>query len=91
MGINLGFGFFGGWFVVSYGQIKELYPLSVAGTSSAAINLFPFLGGAVLTTVAGYIVADNLPSQFQSMWYAVLVMMVIACVCAFFTVEKAKD
>ena len=91
MAINIAFGFFGGWFVVSYGQIKELYPLAVAGTSSAAINLFPFLGGAVLTTVAGFIVTDNLADQFQTVWYAVLVMMVIACACAFMTVEKAKD
>lgn len=91
MAINLGFGFFGGWFVVSYGQIKELYPLSVAGTSSAAINLFPFLGGAVLTTAAGFLVTNNTPDQFQSIWYLVLVMMVIACICAVMTVEKAKD
>ena len=65
--------------------------MAVAGTSSAAINLFPFLGGAVLTTVAGFIVTDNLADQFQTVWYAVLVMMVIACACAFMTVEKAKD
>lgn len=86
--INLGFGFFGGWFVVSYGQIKELYPISVAGTSSAAINLFPFLGGAVLTTITGFMITDYTPEQFQTVWIAALVMMIIACVCAFFTVEK---
>ena len=88
--INLGFGFFGGWFVVSYGQIKELYPISVAGTSSAAINLFPFLGGAVLTSISGFMITEYTPDQFQTVWIAALVMMIIACICAFLTVEK-KD
>ncbi len=86
--INLCFGFFGGFFVVSYAQIKELYPLNVAGTTSAALNLFPFLGGAVLTTIAGYLFTDHSLGEYQAIWWAVVVMMIIACICAFLTIEK---
>lgn len=36
---------------------KELFPLSMAGTSVGMVNLFPFFGGAVLQVVAGAIVS----------------------------------
>jgi sugar phosphate permease len=36
---------------------KELFPLSIAGTSVGMVNLFPFFGGAVLQVVAGAIVS----------------------------------
>mgnify|MGYP001779918510 FL=1 len=49
--INFCFGFFGGFFVVCYAQIKEFFSISMAGTSTAALNLFPFAGGALFTTV----------------------------------------
>ncbi len=89
--INFLFGFFGGFFVVSYAQIKELYPIGMAGTSTAALNLFPFAGGAILITIAGMIVVDKTLAQYQTLWLMALIMMVIACVCAFFSVEKQKD
>lgn len=89
--INFLFGFFGGFFVVSYAQIKELYPIAMAGTSTAALNLFPFAGGAILITVAGLIVADKTPEQFQTLWMLAFLMMVVACVCAFFSKEKERD
>ena len=49
--LNFMFGFFGGFFVVSYAQIKELFPISIVGTTTAALNIFPFAGGAILQQV----------------------------------------
>lgn len=89
--INFMFGFFGGFFVVSYAQIKELYPIAMAGTSTAALNLFPFAGGAILITIAGFIVTDKTLAQYQTVWLMALALMVIACVCAFLSVEKERN
>ena len=89
--INFMFGFFGGFFVVSYAQIKELYPIAMAGTSTAALNLFPFAGGAILITIAGFIVTDKTLAQYQTVWLMALALMVLACVCAFFSMEKERN
>lgn len=87
--INFLFGFFGGFFVVSYAQIKELFPIAMAGTSTAALNLFPFAGGAILITVAGIVVADKTLAEFQTLWLMAFVLMIIGCICAFLSMEKA--
>lgn len=88
--INFCFGFFGGFFVVSYAQVKELYPVSIVGVSTAALNLFPFLGGAILQSISGYIVADKTPEQFQTLWMIMFICMVVATICAFLSMEKQK-
>ena len=87
--INFLFGFFGGFFVVSYAQIKELFPIAMAGTSTAALNLFPFAGGAILTTIAGFIVVDKTLAEYQTLWMIAFILMVIGCICAFLSMEKA--
>ncbi len=89
--INFLFGFFGGFFVVSYAQIKELYPIAMAGTSTAALNLFPFAGGALLITIAGFVVSEKTLSEFQNLWMMAFVMMIIALVCAFLSIEKGSE
>ncbi|MDN5357604.1 MAG: hypothetical protein PWR17_773 [Candidatus Methanomethylophilaceae archaeon] len=89
--INFLFGFFGGFFVVSYAQIKELYPIAMAGTSTAALNLFPFAGGAILITIAGFMMDVKDLAHFQTVWMMAFILMVIACVCALLTVEKSTD
>lgn len=89
--INFLFGFFGGFFVVAYAQIKELYPIAMAGTSTAALNLFPFAGGAILITIAGFMISDKTLVEFQNVWLMAFLMMVAACVCAFLSVEKGSD
>ena len=53
MAINFAFGFFGGFFVVSFAQIKELFLIAIVGTSTATLNIFPFAGGAILQQVSG--------------------------------------
>ena len=89
--INFCFGFFGGFFVVSYAQIKELYPIAMAGTSTAALNLFPFAGGAILITIAGFLVTDQTLDQYKSVWLMALGLMVLGCICAFLSKEKEHD
>jgi len=88
--INFGFGFFGGFFVVSYAQIKELFPISIAGTSTAALNLFPFAGGAILQGVTGVMLTTRDLAGYQSIWLFMLVCMIIATVAAFLSKEKAR-
>ncbi len=89
--INFCFGFFGGFFVVSYAQIKELYPIAMAGTSTAALNLFPFAGGAILITIAGFLVTDQTLDQYKTVWLMALGLMVLGCICAFLSKEKEHD
>lgn len=88
--INFLFGFFGGFFVVSYAQIKELYPISIVGTSTAALNLFPFAGGAILMQVSGMLVKDKTLAQFQTLWLIMFACMILATVCAFLSTERKE-
>jgi sugar phosphate permease len=41
--------------VVGFTATKELFPLQIAGTATGLVNLFPFLGGAGLQVLVGYI------------------------------------
>lgn len=38
---------------------KELFPVKIAGTSVGALNLFPFLGGAIFQVIMGAIVSGS--------------------------------
>ena len=40
--------------VIGFTSSKELFPVSIAGTAVGAVNLFPFLGGAILQPLVGY-------------------------------------
>ncbi|MCQ2086113.1 MAG: MFS transporter [archaeon] len=89
--INFLIGFLGGAYIVSYAQIKELYPVAMTGTATAALNLFTFAGGAVLITVSGYIVTNKTVAQFQGLWLLAFLLMVVASICACLSVEKVED
>ena len=91
MAINFAFGFFGGFFVVSYAQIKELFPLSIVGTSTAALNIFPFAGGAILQQVSGLMLATRSLESYQGLWLFMLICMIIATVAALLSKEKEPD
>jgi sugar phosphate permease len=41
--------------VVGFTSAKELFPVSIAGTSVGLVNLFPFLGGAVMQWAVGLV------------------------------------
>ena len=86
--INFVFGFFGGFFVVSFAQIKELFPITIVGTSTAALNIFPFAGGAILQQVSGLMLTSRSLESYQGLWLFMLICMVIATVAAFLSKEK---
>lgn len=88
MAINFAFGFFGGFFVVSYAQIKELFPISIVGTSTAALNIFPFAGGAILQQASGLMLATRSLESYQGLWLFMLICMIIATVAALLSKEK---
>ena len=91
MVINFAFGFFGGFLVVSYAQIKELFPISIVGTSTAALNIFPFAGGAILQQVSGLMLATRSLESYQGLWLFMLICMIIATVAALLSKEKEPD
>ena len=88
--INFMFGFFGGFFVVSYAQVKELFPISIVGTTTAALNIFPFAGGAILQQLTGIMLVERTAAGYQSIWLFMLVCMVIATVAVFLSKEKVR-
>ncbi len=88
LGINLFLGFFSGFLTVCFAQIKELFPVAMAGTATAALNVFPFAGGAILITIGGYIVQDKTLAEFETAWLMCLILMIVACVLAFMTRER---
>ncbi len=89
MAINFVFGFFGGFLVVSFAQVKELFPLAMAGTATAALNLFPFAGGAILQHLSGLILTTRSLESYQDLWRLMLICMIIATVAAFLSKEGA--
>ncbi len=45
-----------GSFVVCFANAKECFPVELAGTSTGAVNLYIFVGGAIHQQVMGYII-----------------------------------
>lgn len=94
--IHFLFGFFGGFFVVSYAQIKEWFPPSIVGTATGAFNLFPFLGGAVLMSATGKLmeVPEGVIAsveQYKFLWLLMVICMVFALVCLIISKEKKPE
>ena len=91
MVINFLFGFFGGFLVVSFAQIKELFPIAIAGTSTAALNIFPFAGGAILQHVSGLMLTSRSLESYQGIWRFMLICMIIATLAVILSKEKEQD
>jgi len=73
---------------------KELFPISIAGTSVGMVNLFPFFGGALFQVVIGAIVSRGGLDRrgyslagYQDMFLICLVGAVISLVAAVFLKE----
>lgn len=88
--LHFTFGFFAGWYVPIYGQVKDSFPRAMSGTALAALNIFPFAGGAILQMVAGYMIVDNSLSEYRSVWLLMLAGMAIASLCAFMSKEGPR-
>ena len=74
---------------------KELFPVQIAGTSVGAVNLFPFLGGAVFMPLIGRIL-DAFPKTptggysveaYKIMLLTLLLASVAALICTFLMKE----
>lgn len=89
--INFLLGFFAGSSVVVFAQLTELFPTAMAGTCSAALNMFPFAGGAILVTISGIIVSEKTISQYQTLWLIAFILMIVATICGFVSVEKKRE
>lgn len=81
--------------VIGFTTTKEMFPIQIAGTSVGAVNLFPFLGGAVFQPFIGWIL-DMFPRSVsggysvEAFKAALLVLMVasmIGLVATFFMKE----
>ncbi len=89
--INFTFGFFGGWFIVAFAQIKEMFPLAIVGTVTASLNIFPFAGGALFQVASGLVVTSGTElSEFKTLWFFAFLCMLVACVAAYLTVERER-
>ncbi|MFH1090297.1 MAG: MFS transporter [Pseudomonadota bacterium] len=78
-------------------QAKELFPLSIAGTAVGTINLFPFLGAAVIQPLVGYVLdlygsaGGSYSAEAYSRGFTVLfIISVTAFIAVFFTEETIK-
>jgi sugar phosphate permease len=73
---------------------KELFPVSIAGTSVGLLNTFPFLGGGVFQVVAGAIVTRTAAgggtyttTGYQNMFLFYLLAAIVSLVVVFFLRE----
>ena len=68
--------------VIAFTATKELFPMSIAGTSTGLVNLFPFLGGAVVQPVSGWLLSVQGGPQgpYGTGMYANLFLFWIVCV-----------
>ncbi len=90
------YGFFGGFFVIMYANLKENIDLRMAGTATGFLNVFVFGGGAIYQQVmAGIIgrapVVDKViaTSGFKSAFMLCFVTLILAL--AFFATQKEKE
>lgn len=82
---------------VGYASIKDLFPVEMAGTTTGIANLFPFLLGAVLQPIMGYILeqfgknGDTYSvTGYQYAISVLLVCAVVAFICSFFIKETSS-
>ena len=88
--LHFAFGFFAGWYVPIYGQVKDSFPRSMSGTALAALNVFPFAGGAMLQMAAGRLAADGSLSAYRSVWLLMMAGMALATACALLTRDRGR-
>jgi Sugar phosphate permease len=89
------YGFFGGFFVIMYANLKENIDLRMAGTGVGFLNVFVFGGGAIYQQVMAAIIAKApvtnkiiATSGFKSAFILCLVTLIVALV--FYVTQKEK-
>ena len=82
------FGFFGGFMTLSFSQVKEWFPISIAGTAMSMMNVCLFLGSAVLTAMAGIVLHSVYTLEnYSTLWC----LMFASSVLAFLLVCLSKE
>jgi sugar phosphate permease len=80
--------------VIGFTAAKELFPTSIAGTSTGTMNLFPFFGGAVFQPLMG-VILDRVgkiggvypDSAYRWAFFACLISAIIALIAILFMKE----
>jgi hypothetical protein len=62
--------------------------MSIVGTSTAALNIFPFAGGAVLQQVSGLWLSDRSLEAYQWLWLFMLLCAAVAALAAMMSEER---
>lgn len=85
--------------VIGFTSTKELFPLSIAGTASGLMNLFPFASGALFQQILGLILENSgkieekyVLSGYQKSFSVLLGCAILALFASFFireTFEKS--
>jgi sugar phosphate permease len=83
--------------VIGFTAAKELFPVSIAGTSTGLVNLFPFLGGAIFQPILGQILESHgtTAGAFTAQGYEAAFFLLFCCscaalVCSFFIADTVK-
>lgn len=56
--------------------------------STAALNIFPFAGGAVLQQMTGLMLTARSLESYQSIWLFMLACVIVACAAALLSLEE---
>lgn len=80
---------------VAFASTKELFPVEIAGTSVGMVNLFPFLGAAIMQIVLGRVLdayprtaAGGYPLEaYSAVLLCLFVAVLVALVCTLFLKE----
>lgn len=89
------YGFFGGFFVVVYANLKENIDLSMAATATGLLNTFVFLCGALFQQIMSAIIAKNTANGviavagFKSAFIFCFAALLI-CITVYSTQKKKK-
>ena len=74
---------------IAFTMNKELFPITIAGTATGLVNLFPFIGGAVFQPFLGYLlerhnkVGDIFPlAAYHSAFFSLFICALIALAAA---------
>lgn len=85
------FGFFGGFMTLTFTQVKEWFPISVAGTVVSMTNTMLFLGASVCTTLAAAVLHGQYNfANYQTLWFIMFAASILAFILILISKEK-KD
>lgn len=81
--------------VISITTTKELFPMQITGTSIGTVNLFPFVGGALMQLMLGWIL-DAYPKPEAGMYpleayRSMLAVLLLTSMGAFFSTLFMKE